>query len=358
MTLPKPKPRHYFLGLIFITVFISLQSGCGSPKNHAPAIEFTSVPHSDPGGPDTLEDIAGRVTGAKPGQQIVLYAKAGTWWVQPLADQPFTTIQADTQWHNSIHLGTDYAALLVEPGYKPKPTLDDLPKEGGLVVTVKRVPGTSSSAALPTTVKFSGYDWEIRSNPSTRGGKRNDYNPANVWTDEKGFLHLRIGLQAGKWSCAELRLSRSLGYGSYFLTIRDTSALEPPVVASMFTWDEGGDDPNHREMSVELTKWGDPANQNAQYVVQPYYVPVNVARFMTPPGVVTHSFRWEPGKVSFRSVRGNSNLNSLPAISEHVFTSGVPTPGNETIHLNLYIFGNNTLRNEAEVVIEKFEYLP
>jgi hypothetical protein len=357
MTLAKTRSGP-FLCVVLIALVGAIQPGCSSKRDVGPAIEFTHVPPANPGGPDTLEEISGRVIGARPGQQIVLYAKAGTWWVQPMADQPFTAIQADSQWRSSIHLGTDYAALLVESGFKPAATIDSLPQEGGLVVSVKNVPGTKPTLSVPTTIKFSGYDWEIRTVPSDRGGKRNDYDPANVWTDEKGFLHLRIAQRAGKWSCAELKLTRSLGYGSYSLAIRDTSALEPQVVASMFTWDEHGDDPNHREMSVELTRWGDASNRNAQYVVQPYYVPVNVARFMTPAGTVTHSFRWEPGKVTFRSVRGNTTDNVAPPIAEHVFSSGVPSPGDESIHLNLYIFGNNTLRSEAEVVIEKFEYLP
>ena len=35
-------------------------------------------------------------------------------------------------------------------------------------------------------------------------------------------------------------------------------------------------------------------------------------------------------------------------------------PGGETIHLDLYIFGNakEPLQKDLEVVIEKFEYLP
>jgi hypothetical protein len=43
-----------------------------------------------------------------------------------------------------------------------------------------------------------------------------------------------------------------------------------------------------------------------------------------------------------------------------VFTSGIPAPGNERIHLNIYAFEstNNPLRQGSEVIIEKFEFLP
>jgi hypothetical protein len=127
----------------------------------------------------------------------------------------------------------------------------------------------------------------------------------------------------------------------------------------MFTWDEADAGQNHREMNIELARWGDPASKNAQYVVQPYYVPANVLRFEAPAGTMTHSLRWEPGRAAFKTVRGNA-AHGPGVIAEHTFTTGVPSPGGESIHLDLYIFGNakDPLRNGVEVVIEKFEYLP
>ena len=38
----------------------------------------------------------GRVIGAKPGQQIVVYAKNIVWCVQPFWSRPFTAIQSDS----------------------------------------------------------------------------------------------------------------------------------------------------------------------------------------------------------------------------------------------------------------------
>ena len=72
----------------------------------------------------------------------------------------------------------------------------------------------------------------------------------------------------------------------------------------MLTWDDQGADQNHRELDIEISQWGDRSIPNAQYVVQPYYVPANVVRFSAPAGTLTHSFRWEPGRASFRTVRG------------------------------------------------------
>ena len=342
------------------TCLLFLLSGCTSHRAaNKPAIEFSVIPPAAEGGPDRREPIAGRVLGARPGQRIVLLAKAGIWWVQPTRDEPFTTIQPDFTWSNSIHLGTEYAALLVEPGYHPPQTIEVLPLAGGDVVAVKTVAGEKSEQAGPKTIQFSGYEWQVRSVSSPRGGRINLYDVANAWTDANGFLHLRIAQNAGDWTCAEVKLSRSLGYGTYLFVVRDVSQLEPAAVLSMFTWDEAEGGQNHREMDIELARWGDPASKNAQYVVQPYYVPANVVRFNVPAGPLTHSLRWEAGQAAFKTVRGTA-ANGSSVVAEHTFTTGVPAPGGESIHLNFYIFGNakSPLQKGGEVVIEKFEYLP
>jgi hypothetical protein len=85
--------------------------------------------------------IKGRVSGARAGQQIVLFARSGAWYVQPFIDQSFTKIQPDSTWSSSTHLGTEYAALLVEPGYRPPVTTDVLPSIGGGVIAVTIAPG-------------------------------------------------------------------------------------------------------------------------------------------------------------------------------------------------------------------------
>lgn len=97
---------------------------------------LTQIPRADPGGTPRQGTIAGRVTGAAPGQRIVLYARSGDWYVQPLVEQPFTAIQPDSTWTSSTHLGTEYAALLVDGDYRPAPVVSALPGLGGGVAAV------------------------------------------------------------------------------------------------------------------------------------------------------------------------------------------------------------------------------
>src|SRR5678815_2787790 len=153
----RPNARSgWFPALALLGSLLVSFNGCARNATAAkPTIEFSVIPLADAGGPDKEAPIAGQAIGFRPGQRIVLFAKAEKWWVQPTVDQPFTTIGSDSKWANSIHLGTDYAALLVEEGYRPPPTLDDLPTEGGDVVAIRVVPGGNRELVVPRTIQFS-----------------------------------------------------------------------------------------------------------------------------------------------------------------------------------------------------------
>src|SRR5438128_1164734 len=74
--------------LSLLVVICILLGGCrSSGANVGPSIEFSRVPQADEDGRDKHDIIEGRVMGARPGQQIVLYARSGKWWVQPLVNQ-------------------------------------------------------------------------------------------------------------------------------------------------------------------------------------------------------------------------------------------------------------------------------
>ena len=325
-----------------------------------PSVQITQAPPADPGGPIKMGFIEGKATGVQSDEQIVLYAHSGIWWIQPFAYQPITKIQPDFSWRNSTHLGTEYAALLVAPGFHPATKLANLPPVGDGVLAVATAEGKPAKPIGSQTIHFSGYDWRIQTAAKDRGGQPNVYDPANVSIDEKGFLHLRIQERNGVWSCAAVSLVRSLGYGSYVFVLRDTSHLGPSAALGLFTADDlrTNDVPN--ELDIELSRWGIADSMNAQYVVQPFYVSENVARFLAPAGVLTHTLQWEPGRASFKTVRSATSDLRAAKVSEHVFTSGIPTPGKETAHIDLYNYRRlmKSPLKEEEVVIERFEFFP
>jgi hypothetical protein len=301
--------------------------------------------------------IEGRVKGARPGQKVVVFARSGVWWVQPLAAQPFTPIQRDSTWKTSTHPGSAYAALLVDAGYRPPTRVNLLPAKGGAVSAVMTAEGPALDPDSSKTLDFSGYQWKVGGAHKAVGGTPNDYDAANAWVDRDGYLHLRIEKTAAGWKSAEIWLAHSLGYGSYRFLVRDISHLEPTAVLAIISWD--GSAPN-REMSIEISRWGESTGKNSQFVVQPYYVPANVVRFLSPPGPLMYSFDWSPGRLIFRTERAAGGGSEARTIAAHTFSSGVAEPGGEEIHVNLYHFDDRRihLRSGVEVIIEKFEYLP
>lgn len=154
-------------------LIISACVACGhSPADVNPSIIFTRIPRVNPGGPLSMGNIAGRVNGPHEGLKVVLYAKSGRWYVQPYADQPFTTIQPDSSWGSPTHLGTDYGAVLVRPGYVAPPVLDNLPSVGGGVIAVAVTEGTPAvwqrwwfrllAGLLVAAAIVAFYRWRIR----------------------------------------------------------------------------------------------------------------------------------------------------------------------------------------------------
>jgi hypothetical protein len=356
------KQGHSALLLLLTTLVLALTGCHRSTKPDVEAkISFTQVPQWSPGDENEQDIFEGRVRGARQGQHIVVYSKTGRlWWLQPLLTSPFTPILPDGVWRNEAHLGTDYAALLVDSSYHPVPVLGELPNRGSGVEAVAASRGQEKSSSF--FVNFSGYTWRVRWVSSDRGGTRNPYDPDNVYVDKDGALHLQIIKRKESWTCSEVNLTRSLGYGTYSFIVEDISALEPAVTFGMFTWDFSTDQDNHREFDINIGRWGDPENKNAEFAVQPSFMPINMSRFAAPAGKLKHTIIWEPGRITMVTSRASGPIGAS-IVSRHTFTSEVPTAGSEAVRMTLYIYrepnGNTSdLHHRAEVVIDHFEFLP
>jgi hypothetical protein len=236
----------------------------------------------------------------------------------------------------------------------------------------RSTPGPASNVTVspsehkPRSLKFSGYDWTVKSNRGRVGPGPNYFSDSDesVLVDAQGRLHLKITQRDGQWHCAEIVSTRSLGYGTYSFYLDSTvDHLDPQVVLGMFTWNDAPDY-NHREIDIEVSRWGRAENQNAQFVIQPYTRSQNILRFQIPPGLPAslHSFTWEPGKVFCQSMK---SPNSLPrdgssVIQQHTFTEGVPQAGGENARINLWLLAGRPPADgkETEVIINKFEFVP
>ena len=347
--------------IAILACLVAVQGCHHGQADGSPTIEFTKIPPAAQGGRERVDVIAGRVRNARPGQQIVIYAHSGQWWVQPWPEHPFIPIKADSTWSTETHLGFDYAALLVEPDYHPLPEIDVVPTRGGSVALVTIVKGSGTPQFAPTgSLKFSGYDWGVRTIESDKGGMSNLYTPENAQTDAKGALHMQITRKSGKWSCAEIFLNRTLGYGTYSVTVRDISHLEPAAVFSMFTFDDSDSEQHFREMDVEVGGRDAANKNNARYEIQPLYIPGHLFTFAAPAGALTFVLRWESGHATFKTIRGRSLGAGAKLVSEHEFTSGIPLPGKAVPRLIFFVAASdkNPMQKPSEIVVEKFEYIP
>lgn len=224
-----------------------------------------------------------------------------------------------------------------------------------------------SAASVARHVSFSGYDWLVKNSANTRLGPGPNYfsdSPRNVWVDELGRLHLRIEKRSGRWYSAEVVSTASFGYGTYrWYLDSPVDRLDPNVVLGLFTWN---DDPayNHRELDIEFARWGNASYANGQYTVQPYTVAGNQFIFNEPPGLpqTTHSLVWGPASAVFASIRGHAAASADPSlrIAQHTFSQGVPPAGGENARMNLWLFEGRTPtdRNDVEIVIKRFEFIP
>jgi hypothetical protein len=217
--LSKAVGLHSALLLLLTTLVLALTGCHRSTKPDVEAkISFTQVPQWSPGDENEQDIFEGRVRGARQGQHIVVYSKTGRlWWLQPLLTSPSTPILPDGVWRNEAHLGTDYAALLVDSSYYPVPVLGELPNRGSGVEAVAASRGQEKSSSF--FVNFSGYTWRVRWVSSDRGGTRNPYDPDNVYVDKDGALHLQIIKRKESCSPGTFRLIKTITVNSISILV-------------------------------------------------------------------------------------------------------------------------------------------
>jgi len=184
-----------------------------------------------------------------------------------------------------------------------------------------------------------------------------------VFVDELGRLHLKITHRDGKWQCGEVVSEKSFGYGTYRFDVASAHKIDPRAVWGLFTWNNSDPAYAHREIDVELSRWMNSANQNSQFVVQPYQHAGNMHRFDTPTELnqSTHIFTWMPDSIRFQSAKSAADPLRIGEIFETWTYTGkdLPKPGGETnVRINLWLFGGNAPieGKEVEVIAKRFVF--
>ena len=339
---------------------------------NGPALEFVSIP---PFG--STSNLIGRVSNVKPADfRVAVYIYVGGWYNKPFLDSPLTDIQTNGGWTCDITTGgndptaTRIAAFLI-------PSTNSPPIVNGANVLPAQLEQLSVAELFvnryATELSFSGYRWEIKDSGGVQVGPDANYFSSatnNVWVDVQGRLHLRITKQSvdgtNRWSCPEVVLQRSLGYGTYRISVDSrVDNLDPNVVLGFFTW---SDDPayNHRELDCEFSRWGNASDpNNAQYVVQPDALTGNLQRFQVPTNLnpSTCSFKWQTNLISFLSMTGYyyggppTNTFISWTVSD---SSRIPLARDENGRINLWLLNGLPPANgqEIEVIINRFVFVP
>ena len=222
------------------------------------------------------------------------------------------------------------------------------------------------------TIEFSGYGWQVRNSPEKRslpGPNLWSGKQENVWVDEKGRLHLKLTSEKGKWYSSEVTMTSTLGYGEYVFYISLPPTLNRNAVLGMFNYHD-----DEHEIAIELSRWGQKASHNAQYVVQPVEQPVEISerlhRFTYDDSFLslTHKFIWQPNRIDFMSYRQHRRSPQDPELHLQQWSyqeDDVPqeypgSTGHLNVHINLWLQNGTPPSDgkDVEVIIDRFEYYP
>jgi len=363
--------RGVRLALRVCTISLAFLLGfslCGA-NAAAGEIEFAHIPAFE-----SHDNLQGLVTGVDPDDYkvaVYIYVPPYGWWTKPYAFSPLTSIAGDSAWTCDITTGgqdecaTKITAFLVPNGY-------DLPLgEGQQCLASELYQYPYAEVIRYEKISFSGYDWWVKRSCDPVGPGPNYFSDGDqdVWVDPNGWLHLRIVQRDGNWYCSEVIADANLGYGTYVFTIEGrVDLLDQNMVLGLFTWQDCAAQYNYREIDIELSRWGDPANDNAQFVVQPWNTPGNMYRFDVdlaghPNEATTHEFTWQPERIDFRSYYGDFSSSLLPEdlIAVWDYTGDdIPPAGGENARINFWLInGDAPIDGEdVEIVIKSFQYLP
>lgn len=221
------------------------------------------------------------------------------------------------------------------------------------------IAAAAGKPGYPDTVVWSGATWQVKTSNAAVGPGPCVFAKANV-SVASGALHLKVQKSAaGAWTCAEVIGPKSYGYGTYTFTVNSrVDSLDPNVVLGLFTWSDKAPYA-HREIDIEFARWANAADPtNGQYVVQPYGSVNHLKRFAQDALTASvQQFTWRAGSISWKTVDPATGST----VASYAYTgTDVPIPGDERVHLNLWLFNGAAPTNGAavDVAVSAFSYTP
>ncbi len=351
-----------------VTLMMLLYAGAANPSSTylastacTPAIVFDHVPAYG-----SSEDLTGHANCITTGDYAVaVYVNVSGWWTKPYFSDPLTPILSDGTWTTDIttggsdELAADIAAFLVPKSYTP-PAMSgeaDLPQE----LYTNAVAYDSVTRHAARMITFSGDTWEVKSTPILSGPGPNYFSddPANVWVDGNGYLHLKIVQRDGKWYCSEEINTTTAQYGTHtIVTGSPVDLLDKNAILGYFSWDDNAPQFHYREIDIEFSRWSVEDGPNTQYVIQPWEVAGNRHQFsikLSGPSA-KHQFEWRKSQVMFDSWNGDGSRLQSWSYSN---TAAIP-PAGGNIRLNLWLMDGQPPSDgkDVEVVVKSYQFTP
>jgi len=170
-----------------------------------------------------------------------------------------------------------------------------------------------------------------------------------VWVDGAGRLHLTIRNVGGTWYASEVFTDLRTNYGLHrFYVESPLHDLDQNVVLGLFLYQD-----DEHEIDIESARWNNPVGENAQFVIQPYYLGGHREQFfLNWDGSSTHEINWAAASVGFRSVKGY-NPDTGEVIHEWTYSGGdIPQENRHLrVRINLWLYNSSQPSDGQEVEI-------
>lgn len=358
---------------LFVCCAAVLAAGCPMPVDGLgePVITITASPAWGSSG-----QLSGRVSHVVPrAYRIAVFTyreDANGWWTRPDFVNPLIEIGDDGAW--SFSLGSaDGEATKIAVFLVPRKTA--LPMAAGAAslppalfdLALAHAGRYRSESSDERLIFFSGYEWRVKTSEGLAGPGPNLFSDSDdqVRVDSAGRLHLAITQGPDGPQCAEIISLDSFGYGKYvFRTSGALESLDTNAVLGLFTWSDDSAYHN-REIDIEFSRWGDPGNDNAQYVVQPYDTAGNMFRFAAATGaqIASHRFEWRRTVVKFRSVLGTDpdTTDEQALLAEWKYSGpDMPLAGGENTRINFWLTQGTPPAGDGalEAVLDSLAFTP
>ncbi|KFD38843.1 hypothetical protein [Schleiferia thermophila] len=217
---------------------------------------------------------------------------------------------------------------------------------------------------------WKGFIWQVKrkENPVGPGPNYFGMDHRNVSISKSGDLVLSIEEVDSLWSCAEVFSITIFGNGLFLFEVEGLAReLHPQAVLGMFTFNEN-EESHFNESDVEVSRWGQPDNPNAQFAHYSLADTPELHRFELSKKSNLHTFilAKHRGEVSFYYLDRKHGLK-LPDVSKakafQRYSNLTHSSGSYRIHINLWLFkGEKPMKlnkkNVLKVRIKNFMYQP